>query len=111
MAAVADAVLILPARFNGPPHSAHGGYFAGRLAACLQPVSERDAPPAVTVTLRKPPPLEEPMDLLRADAPVTLAARIGDVLIAEAGLFCGGLTRSSRSASSRPGRLRSTTAA
>ena len=85
MAAMTGAALIVPARFNGPPGSANGGYFAGRLAACLLAVSGGGAPPAaVTVTLRKPPPLEEPMDLVRAAASGTLAAKIGNVLIAEA---------------------------
>jgi hypothetical protein len=85
------ATLIIPARFNGPPGSANGGYFAGRLAACLL-AALRGLPPgtAVTVTLRKPPPLEKPMDLVAADAPHTLAARIGDVVIAEAELYSGG---------------------
>ncbi len=85
------ATLIVPARFNGPPGSANGGYFAARLAACLLAVSgggERAA--AITVTLRKPPPLDEPMDLVPAGAPGTLAAQIGTVVIAEAEPFSGG---------------------
>ncbi len=91
MAAMTDATLIVPARFNGPPGSANGGYFAGRLAACLLAVSAGGAPAApITVTLRKPPPLQEPMDLVPADAAETLAARIGNVLIAEAEPFSGG---------------------
>jgi hypothetical protein len=84
------ATLIVPARFNGLPGSANGGYFSGRLAACLLAVSGGGAPPAaVTVTLRKPPPLEEPMDLVRAEAPETLVAKIGTVIVAEAEPFSG----------------------
>ena len=85
------ATLIVPARFNGPPGSANGGYFSGRLAACLLAVSGGSAPPAaITVTLRKPPPLEEPMDLVRAEAPEIMAAKIGTVIVAEAEPFSGG---------------------
>jgi hypothetical protein len=91
MAAMTGAALVVPARFNGPPGSANGGYFAGRLATCLLAIWGGGVPAAaVTVTLRKPPPLEEPMDLVRAEGPGTLAAKIGNVLIAEAGLFSNG---------------------
>lgn len=83
--------LIIPARFNGPPGSANGGYFAGRLAGCLLAIPGGLAPgAAVTVTLRKPPPLDEPMDLVPAGVPHTLAAKIGDVVIAEAEPYSGG---------------------
>ena len=86
-----NAALIVPARFNGPPGSANGGYFAGRLAACLLAVPGGLTPgAAVTVTLRKPPPLEESMDLVAAGAPTTLAAKIGNVVIAEAEPYSGG---------------------
>lgn len=44
--------LIIPQVLNGPPDSANGGIVAGRLAALL----DRDGP--VTVTLRRPPPLD-----------------------------------------------------
>jgi hypothetical protein len=58
-------------------------YGAG--GACLLAVSGGGAPPAaITIALREPPPLREPMDLVPADAPDTLAAKIGNVLIAEA---------------------------
>lgn len=42
--------LLIPARFNGPPHSANGGWFAGRVAAEV-------GAETVTVRLRTPPPL------------------------------------------------------
>ncbi len=91
MACVTEAHLIVPARFNGPPSSANGGYFAGRLAAHLLARSGEGGPPtAVLVTLRKPPPLEEPMNLVRSNAGETVVARIGGILIAEAEPFSGG---------------------
>jgi len=54
------STLRIPARFNGPPHSANGGWFAGAIAEHLAPGLPRPgAPsPAVTVRLSAPPPLE-----------------------------------------------------
>ncbi|NED95625.1 hypothetical protein G1H11_09900 [Phytoactinopolyspora alkaliphila] len=52
--------LTIDRRFRGPASSGNGGYVAGRLAGYL------DAD-AVTVTLRRPPPLEVPLDV-RVDA-------------------------------------------
>jgi hypothetical protein len=68
--------LTVPARFAGPPGSANGGWFAGRLAE----LSGLDGP--VQVTLREPPPLEVGLDV-RTEAGVTTAA-FGGALIAEA---------------------------
>lgn len=48
--------LLVPARFNGPPHSGNGGYVAGLVAARL----DRPDDP-VEVTLLAPPPLEHPL--------------------------------------------------
>lgn len=53
------ASLHVPARFNGPPHSANGGWFAGRVA------EEVDAD-VVTVRLRTPPPLDRDLAVLPA---------------------------------------------
>lgn len=61
---MSDAV-VLPARFNGPPESANGGYTAGRVAALVG-----DGP--VEVTLWRPPPLERPLSVRRADSVVEL---------------------------------------
>jgi hypothetical protein len=66
----------IAARFNGPPGSGNGGYSAGRLAA------ELGGSPA-EVTLRRPPPLETDLAVLR-DASGTVRALAGDELIAEA---------------------------
>jgi hypothetical protein len=67
--------LVIPARFNGPPGSANGGYACGLLAAHVDGVAE--------VTLRAPPPLDTPLDLVRDRDRVEL--RDGDRLVAEAG--------------------------
>jgi len=42
--------LVIPARFNGPPDSGHGGYSAGLAASLVEGPAE--------VALRAPPPLE-----------------------------------------------------
>ncbi len=61
-------------RFKGPPNSGNGGYTAGLIAAKLNFIPE--------VTLRQPPPLEQPMQLnVQADSAVLMHQ---DNLIAEA---------------------------
>lgn len=66
--------LTIPGRFNGPAQSANGGYTCGRVAAFL------DAEVA-SVSLRTPPPLERPLDVIVGDGRVEL--RDGDELVAE----------------------------
>jgi hypothetical protein len=51
-------VLTIPSRFNGPAGVGNGGYVCGRIAAYV------DGP--ATVTLRRPPPLDTPMEVERA---------------------------------------------
>ena len=68
--------LTIPARFNGPPGSANGGYTCGRVA---QLVGAEE----VEVSLRTPPPLERPLDVVRDGERVEL--RDGDTLVAEGG--------------------------
>lgn len=85
---------VIPRRFNGPPASANGGYVAGLLAAALcerlsaadgastKACGPADAPAAVEVTLRAPPPLDEPLALqATADG---LALMRGGLLLAQA---------------------------
>jgi hypothetical protein len=72
-----SSVLVVPARFNGPPGSANGGYLAGLLAAGLPSAA------AVTVTLREPPPLETAMDLA-SDSDSRVVATFGGAVIATA---------------------------
>lgn len=67
--------IVLPRRFRGPLDSANGGYTCGRLAAFV------DAD-AAEVTLRRPPPLERPLEVRRDAERVVLLE--GDVVIAEA---------------------------
>ena len=70
-----EPTITIARRFAGPPESGNGGYTAGRLAGLVgsQPV---------TVTLRKPPPLEQPLALRRVDGATHLTA--GEDLVAEA---------------------------
>ncbi|MGH3039650.1 MAG: hypothetical protein ACRDLZ_09670, partial [Gaiellaceae bacterium] len=66
--------MIVPGRFNGPPDSANGGYACGLVAAILGGVAE--------VTLRRPPPLDRELDVVREDGRVEI--RDGEALVAEA---------------------------
>ena len=68
--------LTIPARFNGPPGSANGGYTCGRVA---QLVGAEE----VEVSLRTPPPLDTPLEVVRDGERVEL--RDGDTLVAEGG--------------------------
>jgi hypothetical protein len=62
--------VIIPARYNGPPGSANGGYACGLLSEALGGGFE--------VMLRRPPPLEVALDLAGNEL------KHGDVVIAEA---------------------------
>jgi hypothetical protein len=62
--------VIIPARFNGPPGSANGGYACGLLSEALGGGFE--------VMLRHPPPLKVDLDLVGNEL------RHGDLVIAEA---------------------------
>jgi hypothetical protein len=64
----------IPARYNGPPESANGGYACGLLAGELGGEAE--------VTLRVPPPLERELVVVRAEGRAEL--RDGETLVAEA---------------------------
>jgi hypothetical protein len=66
--------LTIPAWFNGPPTSGNGGYTCGRVAELV------DAEVA-EVSLRAPPPLDTPLEVVREDERVLL--RDGDTLVAE----------------------------
>jgi hypothetical protein len=72
---VPEAITI-PARFNGPPSSANGGYTCGVVAGL---VGAEEA----TVSLRLPPPVETPLRVVRDGAQVEL--RDGDARGAEGG--------------------------
>lgn len=66
--------ILIPARFNGPPGSANGGYACGLIAA-LVPGRRAE------VTLRTPPPLDTPLAVVRDEARVEV--RHDDVLVAQ----------------------------
>ena len=51
--------IIIDRRYCGPPNSGNGGYVCGRLA--------RHIPGGAEVTLRIPPPLEKPLDVVATD--------------------------------------------
>jgi len=66
--------LSIPAFFNGPPDSGNGGYTCGRVAELVAAeVSE--------VSLRSPPPLDTPLEVVRDGARVRVVQ--GDTLVAE----------------------------
>jgi hypothetical protein len=69
------ATLTVPSRFNGPPASGNGGYSCGVLGAHL------DGPAAVS--LRRPVPLDEPLELRTEEDRSARAFAAGE-LIAEA---------------------------
>ncbi len=70
-----QATVTIPSRFVGPPDSAHGGYACGVVAAAVG-----NGP--VEVTLRRPPPVDRPLQLVSQVRGAEL--RDGDLLVAEA---------------------------
>jgi hypothetical protein len=67
--------LTIPARFNGPPGSANGGYTCGLVGGLL-------GAEVAEVSLRAPPPLERPLTVRRDGGRLELLD--GDALVAEA---------------------------
>ncbi len=67
--------LLIPARFNGPPTSANGGYACGLVAGLVGGRAE--------VTLRRPPPLDVPLAVEREDGG-RVRVLDGDAVVAEA---------------------------
>lgn len=82
------APLVVPARFNGPPGSGNGGYVAGLLAAFL---TGEDAAAPVQVTLRSPPPLEVPLDVVVGEGSADASSGGSVVVTAEPGTHRAGL--------------------
>jgi hypothetical protein len=68
--------LSIPARFNGPPDSANGGYTSGRVAGLVDAEE-------VEVSLRTPPQLDTELTVVRDGERVAL--HYGDTLVAEGG--------------------------
>jgi hypothetical protein len=74
--------LLVPRRFCGPPSSGNGGWTAGALAALVGaalPEDHAEPWPAVSVSLRRPPPLDTPMPVVTHDG-VTEATLDGGVV-------------------------------
>jgi len=71
----------IPRRFVGPPDSGHGGYTSGLIAAALGNGAGSGGGP-VEVTLRRPLPVDRPLQLT-ADAG-RISLHDGDLLLAEA---------------------------
>ncbi|WP_162529724.1 hypothetical protein [Nocardioides caldifontis] len=71
--------LTIGRRFNGPAHSGNGGCTAGLLAAAS------GLPGPVTVRLLRPPPLEEPLDVVPTGGGVGLRGADGPVATAATG--------------------------
>jgi hypothetical protein len=67
--------LLVPARFCGPPSSGNGGWTAGAMAELVHghPSDHAEPWPAITVTLRRPPPLDRPVPATETDG-LTVAA-------------------------------------
>jgi hypothetical protein len=70
-----DKHITIAKRFCGPPDSGNGGYVCGLLARFLDGVVE--------VRLRRPPPLETPMNIVRRENS-WISLMHGETLIAEA---------------------------
>lgn len=66
--------VIIPARFKGPPNSANGGYVCGLMARRLAG--------DVAASLKMPPPLDTPIQLVERDGVV--AMHLGDQLLGQA---------------------------
>ncbi len=66
--------IVIDRQYRGPQKSGNGGFSAGLLAEAYGAPAE--------VTLRMPPPLDRPLDVLRTDDVVVL--RDGDAVVAEA---------------------------
>lgn len=66
--------ITIAGRFNGPPNSGNGGYVCGRLGLRFDRPAE--------VTLKKPPPLDVAMSVVREDGGISL--KDGGEVVAEA---------------------------
>jgi len=77
------ATIVVPARFNGPPGGANGGWISGTLAGYLDD-TDADATAGATTAeavLRALTPLETPLDVVAADDGGVLLVRAGTVLV------------------------------
>ncbi len=72
--------MLVPARFNGPASSGNGGWTAGALA---ERATSLGVPAPVAVQLRRPPPLDRTLDVVRVDGSVELRDAGEVVAVAE----------------------------
>jgi hypothetical protein len=71
--------ILVPRRFCGPPSSGNGGWSAGALAAVTVERADHAEPwPAITVALRRPPPLDTEMPVATDDDGWTVASYDGN---------------------------------
>ncbi|MDT3440288.1 MULTISPECIES: hypothetical protein [unclassified Pseudofrankia] len=78
----AVGAIVVPARFNGPPGSANGGWISGTLAGYLDDAGTDTAPGRVAeAVLRAPTPLEVPLAVEPADDGGVRLVRGGTVLV------------------------------
>jgi hypothetical protein len=77
--------LLVPARFCGPPISGNGGWTSGAMAELVHGHPDDHAVPwpAISVTLRRPPPLDTPVPTAETDGVTTAADDGGTVAQAE----------------------------
>ena len=66
--------VVVERSYAGPPNMGHGGYVAGLVAAHLEAAAP-EASGAIQVTLRRPVPLDEPLDVVEGDGQVELRVR------------------------------------
>ena len=71
---VAHVSFVVPARFNGPPESGNGGWVSGHASRLVSTSASR---PAVTVRLRTPPPLGQPMQVAPGEGGRVVVSRAG----------------------------------
>ena len=79
-------MLTIARRFNGPPESGNGGYVAGVLAQRYLETFGATPGAKVEVTLRKPPPLEKPLEVRQPEETESLRLLYGSTVVAEAEL-------------------------
>ena len=77
--------LLVPARFCGPPVSGNGGWTSGAMAQLVHghPRDHTEPWPAITVTLRRPPPLDTAVPTSEAAGVTTAGDDQGAVASAE----------------------------
>jgi len=77
--------LLVPGRFNGPAVSGNGGWTAGAMAGLVHEGDHAAGWPTVSVTLRRPPPLDAPVPVADGvasdDAGVVAAAQVVDTVL------------------------------